>query len=69
VGRQIGGHRRAVGLAWIKQQADDGSAVGYVDPQSPYLLGQTDCGLQLGFVEDALMGAAALADSAYNSTI
>ena len=57
--RQIGCHCRAVSLTWIEQQADDGPAVGHVDPQSPHLLGQTDYGFQLGFVEDALIGAGA----------
>jgi len=59
VGRQVGGHGRTVSITWVKQQADDGSAVGHVDPQSPHFPGQTDYGLQLRFVEDALMGAGA----------
>ena len=50
---------RAVSLTWVKQHADDGSAVGHVDPQSSHFPGQTDDSLQLGFVEDALMGAGA----------
>jgi hypothetical protein len=57
--RQIGCHGRAVSLAWVKQQADDGSTVGHVDSQSPYFPGQSGYGLQLGFGEDALMGAGA----------
>jgi hypothetical protein len=46
-------------MTWIKQQADDGPAVGHVDSQSSYFPGQTDYRFQLGFVEDALMGAGA----------
>ncbi len=35
------------------------SSVGHVDPQSPHLPGQADDCLQLGLVEDVLMGAGA----------
>ena len=48
VGRQLGCHRRAVSPAWVKQQADDGSAMSHIDPQGPHFPGQTDYGLQLG---------------------
>jgi hypothetical protein len=59
VGRQVGYHGWAVNMTWIKQQADDGPAVGHIDSQSSYFPGQTDYRLQLGFVEDALIGAGA----------
>ncbi|MDH4138903.1 MAG: hypothetical protein OEW09_19630 [Anaerolineae bacterium] len=48
MGRQLGCHRRAVSPAWVKQQADDGSAMSHIDPQGPHFPGQTDYGLQLG---------------------